>query len=208
MAQDSHSDLFLRMVQNNKLIDGECRVELAPRGTVPNDLTTGFVPFKMFQIEKFALAAGAQSPPSTTPPVPGQKPPLAKSPHGHLSGAPGYPAELQSIKISRTVDIGSIRLFQSVIDSSDYDSVSVVKRRSTGVKFGGEVFLRLDFNHVLVTTINWSDGDEIEESFEFICRSLTIRYKPALPNVLGTTITRFWGMTGEKEFDLKAAPLS
>ena len=207
MAGESHSDLFLRMIQNNQLIPGECRVNLAPPDASPNELRTGFMPGQMFEIEKFSLGAGAQPPPPPVMPVvPGQPPakmPLLKSKTGNLAGAPAYPAELQSIKISRSVDKGSFRLFKSVIDSMDFNSASVIKRRSTGDNTGGQVFLRIDFNHVLVTNISWSDGDEIQESIEFICRSVTIRYKPALPNgILGTTLMKFWGMTGEKDFKL------
>ncbi len=38
-------------------------------------------------------------------------------------------------------------------------------------------FLRFDFRDVLMTGIDWDDGDLVSESCTFICRAMRVRYK-------------------------------
>ena len=57
----------------------------------------------------------------------------------------------------------------------------LVKRISQGDQGGvarpSAAYLRIDFTKVLITGINWDDGDLVTESCEFICQGMKISYR-------------------------------
>jgi hypothetical protein len=56
------------------------------------------------------------------------------------------------------------------------------------------VHLRIDFDTVLVTKVDWSDdNEEVKEDCTFICRKIFIQYRPQLPNgKLGAVVSGTW----------------
>jgi type VI protein secretion system component Hcp len=111
-----------------------------------------------------------------------------------------YLTDLRPVTFTRAIDSASARLMQNCIDGKSYSSASLVKRKAAGTKAAGEVYLRLDFVGVLMTEMSWTNDDEVEEQCEFICRSVTISYRPQLPDgTLGAIVPGFWSMVpGEK----------
>ena len=49
--------------------------------------------------------------------------------------------------------------------------------------------------------MDWSNDDEVEETCRLICRSVTINYRPQLPDgTLGALVPAFWSMApGDKQ---------
>ena len=112
-----------------------------------------------------------------------------------------YPVDLQPISFTRVIDKTSAVLIQSCIDCTSFDSISLIKRKSSGIASAsgevasGEVFLRLDFVGCLVIKVDWDNDDKVSETVDFICRSVSISYRPQLPDGgLGRIRPGFWSM--------------
>lgn len=115
-----------------------------------------------------------------------------------------YPVDMDPIEFTRSLDRASSVLLQNCIKRVNYDSATLIKRRPTGTQSAGEVFLRIDFTKVLMTNIEWSDDQPIKETCKFVCRAVTIHYKPQLPDgSLGAAVPGFWTMSpGLKQVQL------
>ena len=110
-----------------------------------------------------------------------------------------YPVSVQPITITRPIDKSSPRLLQYCIDTTSFDSVSVVKRKAAGGPLAGQPYLRLDFVGVLIRDISWSNDEPIKEVTKLISRSITVRYRPQLPDgTLGAAKIGFWRLTGRR----------
>ena len=94
-------------------------------------------------------------------------------------GGVKYPVSVQPITITRPIDKSSPRLLQYCIDTTSFDSVSVVKRKAAGGPLAGQPYLRLDFAGVLIRDISWSNEEPIKEVTKLISRSITVRYRPS-----------------------------
>jgi len=82
------------------------------------------------------------------------------------------------------IDSASVTLFEACCGSQTFKSAVFVKRLATGGSnpgqgYGnpGRAFLRIDFEDVMVTSLNWDDGDMLSESCEFICRGFKFQYR-------------------------------
>jgi type VI protein secretion system component Hcp len=213
MPQGDATDLFMKFVLNNKPIDGESTTNLTPPGAMPNELLNGFKPRKMFEIDRFTFQSGLiddSVPAATTPANTGvqrnevtTKPPTVQatsSTKGQFQAwrsgkSVPYAVDLKPVEFTRSIDKSSTTLIQSCIDCVPFDSASLIKRKAAGSSAAGEVFLRLDFIGVLVTGVDWSNDVEVQEKCSFICRGVTVSYRPQLPDgTLGGTIAKFWSM--------------
>ena len=60
---------------------------------------------------------------------------------------------------------------------------------------------------MLLINIDWSEDDEVKEDVEFIARSVTINYRPQLPDgSLGASIQAFWSMVpNDQPFNPRSA---
>jgi type VI protein secretion system component Hcp len=92
-----------------------------------------------------------------------------------------YPLEFDQFNFKRVIDSASPIFFQCCCESRSFDSAVLVKRVAQG-DLGGEKnasigFLRIDFSKVLITGINWDDGDLVTESCEFICQGMKVTYR-------------------------------
>ncbi len=91
-----------------------------------------------------------------------------------------FPVEFNSVKITRVIEASSPLLFYACVNNLTFSSASLVKRVSASTKSDKTSrplgFLRFDFTEVLITSISWSDGDLVDESFDFICKRMDIAY--------------------------------
>ena len=106
-----------------------------------------------------------------------------------------YPADIQPVTFSRLMDKASTVLLQNTIDRVTYDSATLIKRKAAGSRSSGEVYLRFDFTGVLMINVSWNDELPVKEDYGFICRAVTVSYRPQLPDgTLGAVIPGFWTM--------------
>jgi type VI protein secretion system component Hcp len=87
-----------------------------------------------------------------------------------------YPVRMDELKIDRIYDRASPLLFRACCDSSSFASATMIKRKDVG---GSKLqsFLRLEFTDLLISHIDWKNGDEISESVKFVFRKVVVRYK-------------------------------
>lgn len=85
-----------------------------------------------------------------------------------------YPLEFDKFSFKRTTDRASPLLFKNCCNSTTFDSATVVKRLSQGGDRPVMGVMRVDFYTVLITGIDWGNGDLIEESCDFICQKMKI----------------------------------
>jgi type VI protein secretion system component Hcp len=203
MAKEDHTDLFMIFVNlDGSPVPAESRTDLSSADATSKELLKGFDPGKMFEVEKFTLSASGDGGGSTRAAtektlksIGGRvdhiavKNMQALQPVKKQDDAP----PVQPVKFTRSIDAASLAMMQNLIDCKGYQSASLVKRKAAGGKSAGEVFLRIDFNDVLVKELEWSDDDEVTEDCTFICRSVTISYRPQLPDgSLGAVIPGKW----------------
>lgn len=111
-----------------------------------------------------------------------------------------YTAEMDPVSFTRSIDQASSSLLQQCYDSSYFESVTLVKRRSGGGTVSGYGYLRLDFGGVMINEIDWSEDDEVREEVTFVYRSVLIQYRAALPSGdLGSPVKGSWQMPLVKE---------
>jgi type VI protein secretion system component Hcp len=118
----------------------------------------------------------------------------------------GFPVDLAPVSFTRVIDKTSTKLIQSCIDSTSFDSISLIKRKSSGIESitgevgSGEVFLRVDFIGCLIIKVDWDNDDKVNESIDFICRTVSIHYRPQLPDgSLGRMKPGFYSMVGDQQ---------
>jgi type VI protein secretion system component Hcp len=205
-------DLLMKFVLNNKPIEAESLTDLTSTSKVPNPLMEGFTSGQCFEIDNFKFRAGTAGDGKVRPSTPtktesdstGKTEKISTPPHSgaredyqtwRAGGNRRYPVDLKPISFERSIESSSALLIQSCIDCVYFDSATLIKRKPTGSAAAGEAYLRLDFTGVLVTGVDWSDGDEVKETCTFICRGVTIGYRPQLPNgSLGAVTSGFWSV--------------
>lgn len=104
--------------------------------------------------------------------------------------------DMQPVEFTRVMDSASTLLFKSMVECNSLPELSIVKRKASGSANSGECYLRLDFETVLITRLEWKDSEHIMlESGTFIYRKVTIRYRPQKNDgSLGTVIQSTWTM--------------
>jgi len=92
-----------------------------------------------------------------------------------------FPVEFNAFSFTRLLDAASMPFFTACCNSVSFYSASLVKRVSVGTAGSDKMmpmgFLRFDFRDVLITGVNWDDGDLVSESCTFICRAMRVKYK-------------------------------
>lgn len=94
-----------------------------------------------------------------------------------------YPLDFDTFSFKRPLDAASPIFFQKCCNLQTFKKAVLVKRRSQGITdASGKVvpavgYLRIDFTEVLITGIEWDDGEMVEEKCEFICKGMTIQYR-------------------------------
>ena len=219
MAGENANDMFIKFVLNGSALPGECQTMVSTSGG-RNDLLTGFKPEEMFELQSFAFSVGiedddeetknkkknekAQKYGITVKPKRGAGNTVEIQQPRPLGGFPGwrrggrdkpYPAEVQPITLTRSIDKASTLLMTHCVKCTSFDYIALVKRKPAGGKAAGQGFLRMDFVGSLITEVAWTNEDPIKETCRFISRAITVRYKPQLPDgTLGAPRVGFWSM--------------
>jgi type VI protein secretion system component Hcp len=120
-----------------------------------------------------------------------------------------YPIEMGEVSIERTFDKASPILFDFCCNSKTFESVSMIKRKDIGDVFL-RGYLRLDFYNVLITGIDWKNGDVMKETFTFVFRQLQINYRAVAfePGQLIATLKPQPEIIWDYAADLKATDTS
>jgi type VI protein secretion system component Hcp len=91
-----------------------------------------------------------------------------------------YPVEFDTFSFTRVIDAASPIFFHHCTHQHSFRHASLVKRVAVGSAGGKSQqsvgYMRIDFRDVLLTGINWDDGDLVTESVTFICKAMRIRY--------------------------------
>jgi hypothetical protein len=114
---------------------------------------------------------------------------------------------VKEITFTRQVDIASKAFATGLKLGHGYQSAALIKRKGAGSKddagkdISGNVFLRIDFEQVLVTSLDWSDDEgEIKETCKFICKKIIVKYRPQLPSgKLGSIKMGQWEYTDKSQ---------
>ena len=92
-----------------------------------------------------------------------------------------YPVQFNSFSFKRLVDSASPVFFTACLNTQTFESVTLVKRLSTGKGRANETdmqaYLRIDFYNAIITSISWDDGDLVDESCTFRCDRMIIQYQ-------------------------------
>lgn len=89
-----------------------------------------------------------------------------------------YPADVKEITVTKQLESASVTLLQNCLNSVPFKKAVLVKRKFTGNGQFHEAFLKLEFTEPLITGVDWDQGDVIKETVKFICRGVTVVYRP------------------------------
>ena len=105
--------------------------------------------------------------------------------------------DMQPVDFTRIMDSASTLLFKAMVECETLPEVSIVKRKAVGSTNSGACYLRLDFQKVLITKLDWKDSEHIMiETGNFIYRKVTIRYRPQKHDgSLGNVVQSTWTMS-------------
>jgi type VI protein secretion system component Hcp len=97
-----------------------------------------------------------------------------------------YPAQIQQFSATRKIDRATPVLFDYCCRKENFVSASVIKRKAAcaadGASFEALSYLRMDFTTVLISGLNWNDGDVVEETVTFTAQAMRIIYWQQRPN--------------------------
>jgi type VI protein secretion system component Hcp len=186
----------MRFVLEGRPVLGECRLAIAPNDTLMADFqaTRPFPNF--FEVTDFDFAIALKESDD------GKSSTGAGSFARWRSAAPSeykdikYPLEFDKFTFSRQIDRASPVFFQGCCTSQTFDTAVLVKRLSQGALGGvmrpAVAYMRVEFSNVLITGIDWADGDVVTERCEFICRQMqvTLRQQTTDGGVSGANESR------------------
>jgi type VI protein secretion system component Hcp len=219
MAKGDHTDLYMTFMDSGGTrIRGESRADLTSNDSISQKLLDGFTPDYTFEIERFSFSAQADDTDATeirsaiekenrqpgkpvkgAPPTPTMTPAqIAQEVKSRLDRQNGPP--VREINFSRTIDTASKDFLGHIAVGKGFKRATLIKRKSAGSRAAdgsmaaGDVHLRIDFDTVLVTKVDWSDdNEEVKEDCTFICRKISIQYRPQVPNgKLGAVVPGSW----------------
>ena len=190
------SEILMMLVQQSgEAIGAECGASLNP----PDDLMKGFTPGKYFQIEDFGFGVGLDESDGTeTKPAKAAGAPTVKYAQWRnevagLSGSTRYQLDVEAVSFTRMMDQASSVLFEACCQSTTLKSGAIVRRVALGGDAGAKAYLRFDFTDVLITELDWDEGETIKERYKFFCRGVTMQFKPqSSDGSLGAAISGVW----------------
>ena len=198
-------DVLMRMVNKGRALQAESRTVFAVNRII-DGLRADFDEGQFCELREFNFSAGAMS--ATNPPAKKDESAFqaqirqrAFEMRKRRARNDGNRANLETIDIqpveyTRIFDTASTLLFKALVGCETLDSISIIKRKAAGTINSGLAYLRLDFNKVLVTDLEWKDAEHIiEETGTFIYREVTVRYRPQKADgTLGAIIPMNWKM--------------
>src|SRR6185437_10889550 len=115
-----------------------------------------------------------------------------------------YPLEFDKFTFKRTVDRASPIFFANCCSSTSFDSATLVKRVSAGgpTPLG---IMRIDFTTVLLTGVDWSDGELVSESVDFICQKMviTMRTQMASGTISSSKYLITWDSSDDRSLGIR-----
>ncbi len=220
MAEDS-TDVLMTFLNGGNGVPAECQAKWDKGDSMKTDFTTG----TFFQIDDFSLGAGLESEDSddeedsrgesssggnnlssrnARKSSGSQK---SKKSRGNkfskyiLEGSLRYPIDMEEISISRQLDKASPIFLESCLKLHAFTKAVIVKRKVVGgvmakSNVSHQGFLRLEFNAPLITSVDWEDGDTVQEKLKFICRGVSVAYRPQKPDgSLGDPVSMSWDLS-------------
>jgi type VI protein secretion system component Hcp len=92
-----------------------------------------------------------------------------------------FPIEFDEFSFTRVIDGASPRFFSACCNQDSFKSAALVKRVPMGTHSSATWqsmgYLRFDFRDVMLTNVDWDDGDLVTESCTFICKAMRVRYR-------------------------------
>ena len=188
---DNTNDVLMKVLDKGTTFPAENRTNFT---TAADALAAGFTAGCFFELQSFGYSVGSAMALSKK----------AETSPASDAGAPATSAgkvksdfvDIQPVSFTRTFDIASIAMFKALVASQTLDCVTVVKRKAAGAKSAGKIFLRIDFNKVLLTDLKWAEeGETVLETGSFIYREMAIQYRPQREDgSLGAVIPASWKM--------------
>jgi type VI protein secretion system component Hcp len=109
-----------------------------------------------------------------------------------MSTGLNYEVDVQ-FSFTRQMDVASPTLFERCGNMQAFKGAVLVKRKFTGNKAFHEAFFRMEFDHVLLTGIDWDDGEVVKEKCSFICRQLRVIYRQQMgQGKMGDMVPGLW----------------
>jgi type VI protein secretion system component Hcp len=199
MSMDQNkTDLVMKFVLEGKPVWAECALGVSPDDTLMWDFlkNTGYDRYSdFFEVSNFDMSLslvgddqGGSANGHTARQSPHQNNASATQPFGRWRSATNqeiragipYPLDFDRFSFERVIDRASPIFFQSCCTSQTFDSAVLVKRLAQGDPSEDErpsmAYLRIEFKKVLITGINWDDGDVVKEKCDFICQSMKMTY--------------------------------
>ena len=202
---DGAIDVLMRIVSKGRAMQAESATVFAVDKLVDR-LRADFEPGQFCDLREFNFSAGAIS--EDPPPVGKDASELTKEiakavadrkraaqlRAGNVGNLDAI--DIQPVEFTRIFDTASTLLFEALVGCQTLDSISIAKRKAAGTSNSGEIYLRLDFEKVLITELDWKDAEHyVEETGTFIYRQIKVRYRPQnADGTLGSIIPMSWKM--------------
>jgi type VI protein secretion system component Hcp len=92
-----------------------------------------------------------------------------------------FPILFDEFTFTRIIDGASPIFFGSCLNQKDFKKAVLVRRVASGLRGGKERmavgFLRLEFEDIRLVSIDWDDGELVEETVTFICKDFKVKYR-------------------------------
>ena len=93
-----------------------------------------------------------------------------------ITSMPPYEVKMDEFSVTRLYDMASPVLFEKCCNSDTFVSASIVKRKLIGAEML-RGFLRIDFDDVMITHVDWQNGENVKETLKFAFRKMTVQYR-------------------------------
>jgi type VI protein secretion system component Hcp len=95
-----------------------------------------------------------------------------------------FPIQMEPFSFTRRIDMASPLMFQRCFLTKPFDTAVLVMRKTGGRAAGANKniasipFLRIEFKPVLIIAMDWDADEVVKEKCKFVCREITVRYRP------------------------------
>ena len=89
-----------------------------------------------------------------------------------------YDIDVHPFSFSRQMDMASPIFLEHCASVTPFARATLVKRKFTGNLGFHESYLRIVFTDVLLTGVEWDDGDFVKEKCSFVYRQMDVSYRP------------------------------
>lgn len=209
------TDLVMKFVLDGQPVWAECTLDVAPGDTLMKEFlknTTYDCYSNFFEVSTFNMGMSLKEGDESTNTINQPQRQNGLQPKNPTTGQYAswrnasqseyksiyFPLEFDKFSFERIIDSASPIFFECCCTSKTFDSATLVKRLSQG-DVGGVyrpslAYLKIEFTKVLITGINWDDGDLVKEQCEFICQGMTVTYRrqTADGTIGGGDVGAFW----------------